>query len=194
MGIELFNNNRGKIWNIINGDHLISHNDNNAFIVVDSPTPVKLYVSSILPAGFSTTIVQKGAGIATVEALAPVTLTNPNNVFSTAIPDDMLKVSSPEPNKFICQGIGSNGGGTGGSGPIKVTSVMFADATKYDDASLVGKSLGIFWNDVNKFLDDSEWNPTATGIEIVIPDFDATANSYTFYISILTAPGGGGGV
>jgi len=191
MGIELFNNNREVVTRLITDNHLISHNDNNAILVVNSAVPVIFFVSNILRAGFSTRIVQKGAGTVTVQALAGSTVANPYGIFSTNIANDMLQVYSPEPLKFLVQGIGTNSGcGAGaGGGPIKVTSAMFATATKYDDPTLIGQPLGIFWNETQKYLEDAEWDPTATGIEILVPGFNATANSYTFFISILTPPG-----
>jgi hypothetical protein len=74
-----------------------------------------------------------------------------------------------------------------GSSPylIVVTSSQFSDATNYNNANLVGKTLSVFWNDIPRFLiPDVEYEVTATGINILVPGFDATSASYTFFIFI----------
>jgi hypothetical protein len=58
---------------------------------------------------------------------------------------------------------------------IPITASMFSSATEYNDARIVGKTLQIFWNNVNRYIElsDGEWNYTPTGIEILIEGFDA---------------------
>lgn len=69
---------------------------------------------------------------------------------------------------------------------IPITSSDFATATTYNDTRIVGKGLAIFWNDIPRYIiEGSEWALTATGIEILIPGFDATTTTYTFYIYII---------
>jgi hypothetical protein len=70
--------------------------------------------------------------------------------------------------------------------PIKGTD--FADGTHYNDPRIVGHALQVFWNEVNRYLElaDGEWTPTPTGIQILIPEFDAltTHQTATFKIYI----------
>lgn len=69
---------------------------------------------------------------------------------------------------------------------IPITGADFADATHYNDSRVIGKTLVIFWNDVNRYLLSSEWAATATGINITIAGFDATANpTYELFIYIV---------
>lgn len=76
----------------------------------------------------------------------------------------------------------------------QITSADFTDATHYDDPDIVFGSpnpvVKVFWNDVPRFIYDGtdgtplEWEYTATGINILIPGFDATSNDYNFMIFI----------
>jgi hypothetical protein len=69
--------------------------------------------------------------------------------------------------------------------PIKGTD--FATATTYNDTRIVGHSLQVFWNEVNRYLEwGSEIGYTDTGIEILIDGFDAatTHSDATFKIYI----------
>jgi len=68
---------------------------------------------------------------------------------------------------------------------IPITSADFTNATDYDNPLIVGKQLEIFWNDIPRYLDTTEYAMTATGIEILISGFDSTANNYTFKIYIV---------
>jgi len=77
------------------------------------------------------------------------------------------------------------GGGTASSLVIKVLQSDFASATAYNNPLIVGKSLAIFMNSINRYLEDDEWSATATGIQILIPGFNATTDIYTFYITTL---------
>jgi len=74
---------------------------------------------------------------------------------------------------------------SGNFNPIKVKNTDFASATAYDNSIIVGRNIGIFLNQINRYLEDEEWQFTATGINILIPDFDATSNVYTFFITFL---------
>lgn len=60
----------------------------------------------------------------------------------------------------------------------------FTNATDYDDVRIVGHNLEIFWNDLPRFLIGGEWAYTPTGIRILIPGFDASANTYDIKIFI----------
>ena len=80
-----------------------------------------------------------------------------------------------------------NGAGPGsGTSTIKAVSADFADATHYNNPAIAGKTLGIFFNEINRFLEDTEFAYTATGIQVLIPGFNSTLNNYTLYISIVT--------
>ena len=74
---------------------------------------------------------------------------------------------------------------------IRITSAHFVNATEWNGANsegvsiLPGYSFKVFDNNVNRYLDEgTEWQRTATGIQFLVPDFDSTVNSYTFYIHI----------
>jgi len=69
---------------------------------------------------------------------------------------------------------------------IPITGADFTDATNYDNPKIVGKILQIFWNDINRYILSSEYAQTSTGINILIPGFDATANpTYELLIYIV---------
>jgi hypothetical protein len=71
---------------------------------------------------------------------------------------------------------------------IPVGAADFDSATTYDDPRIVGKSIVVFWNNIPRYLVAGEWDYTATGIEILIDGFDATAPEYAdaqFYIYIV---------
>jgi len=69
---------------------------------------------------------------------------------------------------------------------IPITGADFSDATNYNNPKIVGKILQIFWNDINRYILSSEYNQTSTGIDILIPGFDATANpTYELLIYIV---------
>lgn len=98
--------------------------------------------------------------------------------------------------RFGLQAQGILSGSTGGStiSPINpsvgtylipITSANFTNATDYDNALIVGKQLEIFWNDIPRYLDPSEYAATATGISILIQGFNALTTNYTFKIYIV---------
>ena len=75
-------------------------------------------------------------------------------------------------------------------------SADFVDATNWNGANSYGQpilpnyTLQVFWNDVNRFLEQgTEWVRTTNGIQILnngttITGFDASVNDYVFYIYI----------
>lgn len=83
-------------------------------------------------------------------------------------------------------------GGSGIKSPIKITGADFANATDWDgvnsDSLSVTPSytLQVFWNDINRFLDETEWVRTQDGVQILIPGFDASTTNLTsvFYIFV----------
>ena len=69
---------------------------------------------------------------------------------------------------------------------IKVVSADFATPTRYNDVRLVDKTYVIFWNELSRYLDsETEYTATSTGVEFLLDGFDASTNSYTFYIYLL---------
>lgn len=195
MGIELYNNNRPKIWRVITGNHLLNHENNNGLIVVNSVAPVTIFLSNILPPGFSTKIIQEGAGTATIVAMGGITTKASQGVTSTGVPGDTLTISSHLPNSFIIEAAGSLVGGGGGA-PTKLRrykSANFADATNINDAWFVGKTVSVFWNDVQRYLDNTEFDITGTGLQITMPGFDAAISLPTFFVMESEEGGGGGG-
>lgn len=101
--------------------------------------------------------------------------------------------------------IGGSGGGTvipitpgTGSGifPIYITQDNFDDATNYNDTRIVGQNLIIFMNEINRYLIPGvDFAYTVTGINILIPGFDATTIDYNLVIEKFTvgqSTGGGG--
>lgn len=76
--------------------------------------------------------------------------------------------------------------------PILVLGSDFTSATEWDGANGDGitiqpqYTLQVFWNDVQIFLrEGTDWNRTATGIEIIRAGFDAATNpTYELYIYI----------
>jgi hypothetical protein len=62
---------------------------------------------------------------------------------------------------------------------IPITASQFANATEYNDTRIVGKTLQIFWNNVNRYIElaDGEWTYTPTGIQILIDGFDSTTTN-----------------
>lgn len=69
---------------------------------------------------------------------------------------------------------------------IPISNTDFTDATHYNNSKIVGQNLAIFFNDLNRYIySPSEWVATSTGINILIPGFDATQNVYHLFIYIL---------
>lgn len=72
---------------------------------------------------------------------------------------------------------------------IPITGAQFYNATEYRDPRIVGHSLGVYWNDINREvqLDSAEWTYTPQGIKILVDGFDATtthaAADFVIYIN-----------
>lgn len=84
----------------------------------------------------------------------------------------------------------AGGGGSGGSGEgvFKVTSADFTTATNCPITALVGLTLAVYWNDTNKFLDHGTdfTELVGGGFQILIPGFDSSTATYTFYVFVQT--------
>jgi len=73
-----------------------------------------------------------------------------------------------------------------GIGWESITSNDFeSDGVTYLNPSLTS-NLSIFWNDINRYIyeSDGEWDYVTGGIKILIPGFDATSNFYHLEIVI----------
>lgn len=87
------------------------------------------------------------------------------------------------------------GGGSGSGFSIRMlTSSNFFSSASCALPQLNNDSLQIFWNDLGRFLvEGTEWQElTGGGFVILIPGFDATANSYqlTLYANNISSPPG----
>lgn len=83
----------------------------------------------------------------------------------------------------------SGGGGGGGTeGVTKVTSANFTSSTDCPIVSLVGSTLAVYWNDVNKFLEHGTdfTELVGGGFTILIPGFNSGSATYTFYVFVQT--------
>jgi hypothetical protein len=56
---------------------------------------------------------------------------------------------------------------------FSTTDLVDGKATKYNDARIVGEQVQVFWNEVNRYLESSEYTYTPTGIQVLIDGFDA---------------------
>jgi hypothetical protein len=75
--------------------------------------------------------------------------------------------------------------------PLPISSDDFVDATNWEGQNsfaqpiLSNYTLQVFWDDAQIFLEEGVgWTRTAAGVNIIVPGFDATANSYQFYIFV----------
>jgi hypothetical protein len=75
--------------------------------------------------------------------------------------------------------------------PIRITEVDFIDATHWAGQNSVGQPilsayrLQVFANFVARYLSEgTEWERTGSGINVLLPGFDATTQQYEFYIDI----------
>jgi hypothetical protein len=69
---------------------------------------------------------------------------------------------------------------------IPITGMSFKDATQYDNPTIVGKKLAIYWNDISRYLFSNEFTLTSTGINITAAGFDAVSNpTYELFIYII---------
>jgi len=88
----------------------------------------------------------------------------------------------------------ATGGGSGSSVtpptsigfPIYITQADFSTATLYERTGLENMNLAIYLNQINRYLESTEYTVDSTGITITLPGFDATANSYTLIIERVT--------
>jgi hypothetical protein len=91
----------------------------------------------------------------------------------------------------------TNGGTSPTSGlnsiitPIRITETDFVSATQWNGANSINQPiysnyrLQVFANFIARYLlQGTEWVRTPNGINILLPGFDATTNSYEFYIDI----------
>lgn len=62
---------------------------------------------------------------------------------------------------------------------IPITGANFADATNYNDSRIVGKQLVIYWSEVNRAMNDTEFQQTNTGFQMIFPGFDAQGANVT---------------
>jgi hypothetical protein len=74
---------------------------------------------------------------------------------------------------------------------VNIGCTNFADATNWQGnnsdniAILSSYTLQVFANFVARYLEEGvEWQRTSSGVEILIPGFDAITNDYEFYIFI----------
>lgn len=75
---------------------------------------------------------------------------------------------------------------SGGLPFLFLTSTDFTSSVQYANPALKGYTYRLFWNDVNRYLHSSEYSYLANGgFQINIPGFDATHNSYEFYLDKL---------
>lgn len=71
--------------------------------------------------------------------------------------------------------------------PIYITDADFTNATEYDNPALLGQSIIIFLNEINRYLiPNVEFTMTSTGVEITLAGFDATTNTYNLVIERVT--------
>lgn len=75
---------------------------------------------------------------------------------------------------------------SGGIPFILLTSADFTSINQYANPLLKGYTYRLFWNDVNRYLHSSEYSYLANGgFQVNIAGFDATQNSYEFYLDKL---------
>jgi hypothetical protein len=75
--------------------------------------------------------------------------------------------------------------------PIRITEADFINATNWNGQNslnqpiLSGYRLQVFANFVARYLSEgTEWERTGSGINVLLPGFDATTEQYEFYIDI----------
>jgi len=75
--------------------------------------------------------------------------------------------------------------------PIRVIETDFIDATHWAGQNSVNQQilpnyrLQVYANFIARYLlQGTEWQRTSSGIQILMPGFDATVNQYEFYIDI----------
>jgi hypothetical protein len=94
-------------------------------------------------------------------------------------------------NNFTNGGTSPTSGLTSIVSPLRITQDDFANATQWNGANSINQAiysnyrLQVFANFIARYLlQGTEWVRTPNGINILLPGFDATTNSYEFYIDI----------
>ena len=81
----------------------------------------------------------------------------------------------------------ATGGVGNGSVIVELTSADFINATDCPLTTLADKSICVFMNEISRFIlkDASEWSDLAGGgFRVNISGFNATTNSYHFYVFV----------
>jgi hypothetical protein len=132
-------------------------------------------------AGFLKLKIKDGNNYANV-----VNLTFGNEVYS-CVQINLAEIDIEEGDTSELNVIQANSSSTSGALVgylIPVTSANFTGATALNLPAIVGKNLAIFWRDMQGYLLDSDWVATSTGINILVPGFDASTNSYRLFIYV----------
>lgn len=74
------------------------------------------------------------------------------------------------------------GSGAGQSFPIYITQSNFSSTTLYPNTNLAGLNIKVWLNEINRYLVDGEYEVLTTGLNILLPGFDASANTYFLII------------
>jgi hypothetical protein len=109
---------------------------------------------------------------------------NVNNYPNQAFQNNTLKTIL----LLMCGQI-TGGGGGGFDGPFQLTQANFTTSVDCPIPLFTGLSILVYWNDAQRFLTKGvEWQDYPGGgftiLTAALPGFDATANNYTFYVSI----------
>lgn len=159
--------------------------NNNLVSMAPAGGALSCFISNQLPPGFSCWLTQKGTGSITVTPDAGVTIIT--GATATNGTGQTIKIICIAPGEFIAIHIGGSGTSSGGTETIKISQANFTGATAYNNAAIVGKTLIIFWNNIPRYLDEGiDYTVTGTGINIIVPGFDATVNPYSFIINYST--------
>lgn len=188
-GINFGNRNRPLVTTRVTVDTYMSMGFNNVSTLWHTNAGnLKCRIPLNMPPGFNTYLVQEQAGSITLTPDAGVTILG--TTLGTTTAGDILKLICVKDNTFAVMVSGSSAAPPppAGASLIKVVSAAFTNASDYDNVALLGNGLGIFLNQINRYLEDAEWQFTATGIRILLPGFDSTVQNVTFYIGILSAP------
>lgn len=67
--------------------------------------------------------------------------------------------------------------------PINITQADFTTTTFYPNTNLFGNTIAVWLNEINRYLDPvTEFSYDSTGLTILMPGFDADANTYYIII------------
>jgi hypothetical protein len=89
----------------------------------------------------------------------------------------------------ITSGGGSVTPSSGGDSvfPIYITDSNFTNATQYEDSRINGRNIIVYFNEINRYLIPStEFSVSGDTLTILVPGFDATANTYNLVIEKYT--------